>query len=360
MIQRGSGQESLTALRSPVLTGAGACGSLLVLEDGIPIRPVGICNVNELFEVNFEQAAAIEVLRGPGSVLYGSGADARHNQRDPADAAGDAVLASSLEGGPTNIGRGRLPLTHSGEATSSASRCHRDARRRLARPLRLRGAEAERGRGRDQGGRTVAAVARGTNLNQETAGFIQGFDSYRDEAIAKSNPNPEAYRDAEPALDRRVHAQARQRGVVALVRAQLAHGFPAALPDRQAGRGERPGRGGYVDLDAGHVVGELTCGLDPRSPDGLLKTRAARRPTARRRRMRFARRANITTTTWIPKWWRGMPMAAPLASRWKLRRRCGSNTRLRLRQPDDRRQHGRGRRALRRRLSLLAAGRPLG
>ncbi len=74
MIQRGSGQESLTALRSPVLTGAGACGAVLVLEDGIPIRPVGTCNVNELFEVNLEQAAAIEVLRGPGSVLYGSSA----------------------------------------------------------------------------------------------------------------------------------------------------------------------------------------------------------------------------------------------------------------------------------------------
>ena len=47
MIQRGSGQESLTALRSPVLTGAGACGAVLVLEDGIPIRPVGTCNVND-------------------------------------------------------------------------------------------------------------------------------------------------------------------------------------------------------------------------------------------------------------------------------------------------------------------------
>ena len=74
MIQRGSGQESLTALRSPVLTGAGGCGAVLVLEDGIPIRPVGSCNVNELFEVNIEQAAAVEILRGPGSVLYGSSA----------------------------------------------------------------------------------------------------------------------------------------------------------------------------------------------------------------------------------------------------------------------------------------------
>jgi hypothetical protein len=86
MIQRGSGEESLTALRSPVLTGAGACGSVLVLEDGIPIRPVGTCNVNELFEVNLEQAAAIEVLRGTGERALRLERRARHHQRDPADA----------------------------------------------------------------------------------------------------------------------------------------------------------------------------------------------------------------------------------------------------------------------------------
>ena len=49
-ISRGSGQEHLTAIRSPVLTGPGACGSFLLLEDGIPIRPTGFCNVNGLFE----------------------------------------------------------------------------------------------------------------------------------------------------------------------------------------------------------------------------------------------------------------------------------------------------------------------
>ena len=74
MVQRGSGQESLTAIRSPVLTGAGSCGAFLFLENGIPIRPVGFCNVNELFEVNTEQADAIEVLRGTGTALYGSNA----------------------------------------------------------------------------------------------------------------------------------------------------------------------------------------------------------------------------------------------------------------------------------------------
>jgi outer membrane cobalamin receptor len=48
-IQRGSGAESLGAIRSPVLTGAGACGAFLVAEDSLPIRPVGFCNLNEMF-----------------------------------------------------------------------------------------------------------------------------------------------------------------------------------------------------------------------------------------------------------------------------------------------------------------------
>ncbi|HZX25105.1 MAG TPA: hypothetical protein VFF18_16345, partial [Woeseiaceae bacterium] len=34
-ISRGSGQEHLTAIRSPVLTGAGSCGAFLFLEDGL-------------------------------------------------------------------------------------------------------------------------------------------------------------------------------------------------------------------------------------------------------------------------------------------------------------------------------------
>src|SRR6056297_1795673 len=64
-ITRGSGQEHLSAVRSPLLTGAGGCGALLILEDGIPIRPPGFCNVNNLFEVNLLQADGLRVLRGP-------------------------------------------------------------------------------------------------------------------------------------------------------------------------------------------------------------------------------------------------------------------------------------------------------
>jgi iron complex outermembrane receptor protein len=41
--------------------------------------------------------------------------------------------------------------------------------------------------------------AAGSVLNQETAGFIQGYNSYEDPDIARSNPNPEAFRDASSA-----------------------------------------------------------------------------------------------------------------------------------------------------------------
>ena len=73
-ISRGSGQEHLTAIRSPVLTGPGACGSFLLLEDGIPIRPTGFCNVNGLFETFFEIASGVETITGPASARYGANA----------------------------------------------------------------------------------------------------------------------------------------------------------------------------------------------------------------------------------------------------------------------------------------------
>ncbi|HKR35750.1 MAG TPA: TonB-dependent receptor [Steroidobacteraceae bacterium] len=196
MIQRNSGEESLTAIRSPVLTGPGSCGVFLFLENSIPIRPTGFCNVNELFEVNSEQAQSIEVLRGPAGVVYGSGA--MHGavnviQAPPADLPSQSL---SLEGGPDEFYRGRLTLAHQGEATDvggTVIATHdggwRDHSGLEEQKLNL-GLSHRLGEG------TLGVQLAGTNLNQETAGFIQGFDSYRDENIAKSNANPEAYRDA--------------------------------------------------------------------------------------------------------------------------------------------------------------------
>ena len=68
-VNRGSGQEHLTAIRSAVLTGSGACGEFSFMQDGIPLRPQGFCNINNLFELNFEQASALEVWRGPASAV---------------------------------------------------------------------------------------------------------------------------------------------------------------------------------------------------------------------------------------------------------------------------------------------------
>lgn len=196
MIQRGSGQESLTALRSPVLTGAGACGAVLVLEDGIPIRPVGSCNVNELFEVNVEQAAALEVLRGPGSALYGSSAVHGILNVIPPLPAELPAIGVGLEGGSDDYYRLRLAAatqTVTGglgvalHATDDAG--WRDDSGFSEQKLSgvWAGAAAD-------GQLTLRLSA--THLDQETAGFIVGTDSYRDRAIARSNQNPEAYRAA--------------------------------------------------------------------------------------------------------------------------------------------------------------------
>ena len=66
-ISRGNGQEHLTAIRSPVLTGAGGCGAFLMSQDGISVHASGFCNVNELLESHSEVAERIEVVKGPGS-----------------------------------------------------------------------------------------------------------------------------------------------------------------------------------------------------------------------------------------------------------------------------------------------------
>jgi iron complex outermembrane recepter protein len=46
----------------------------LFMEDGIPLRPTGLFNPNALIDVNMAAIDRIEVLRGPGSAMYGSNA----------------------------------------------------------------------------------------------------------------------------------------------------------------------------------------------------------------------------------------------------------------------------------------------
>lgn len=65
-----SGEGHQTMIRHPITTGS----VYLYLEDGVPTRSPGFFNHNALFEINVPQAGGIEIIKGPGSALYGSDA----------------------------------------------------------------------------------------------------------------------------------------------------------------------------------------------------------------------------------------------------------------------------------------------
>ncbi|MFN3235751.1 MAG: TonB-dependent receptor [Pseudomonadales bacterium] len=190
-ISRGNGQENLTAIRSPVLTGAGGCGAFLTAEDGIPLRASGFCNVNELFDANSEQAARIEVLKGPGSVWYGS--NAMHGMLNIITPMPDGKQHVSLEGGPHDYYRSRLRTSGqnwniNASLTSDGGYKHDSGFDQQKINMKLLGEIA---------GFSAVAALSATNLNQETAGFVQGNEVYEDRAAGRQNPNPEAYRDSQ-------------------------------------------------------------------------------------------------------------------------------------------------------------------
>ncbi len=195
-ISRGNGQESLVALRSPVLTGAGSCGAFYTAGDGISLRAPGFCNVNQLFDANAEQAGRIEVIKGPATALYGS--NALQGVINILSAAPAATLDHRLaiEAGPHAYYRAkyRYSDTHgqhgiSLRANISSDGGYKDDSGYDQQKLTLRHDYS----GQQWNIRTVLDLA---NLEQDTAGFITGYKAYQDSAIKKSNPNPEAYRDA--------------------------------------------------------------------------------------------------------------------------------------------------------------------
>lgn len=194
---QGNGQEYLPSIRSAVLTGAGACGEFLTAQDYIPLRAAGFCNVNELFEANTETAERIEVIRGPSNALYGS--NAMHGvvnvllPRSPLT----REYQVGVEAGPNDYGRiklltgntsgshgyvANLVATHDGGFRNDAY--YHQQKMQLRHDY-------------DNADYRVATTFTASNLNQETAGYITGFEAYKDDDLIKSNPEPEAYRDAQ-------------------------------------------------------------------------------------------------------------------------------------------------------------------
>ena len=190
-ISRGSGQEHLTAMRSPVLTGPGACGSFLILEDGIPVRPAGFCNVNGLFETAFEISGGIEAITGPASSRYG--ANAMHGvinviSRPITD--GNSISTNLGPNGYRNI---KAKLGNQSNWSLNAFGASNDGFREFSgydqQKLNFRSSFQLKS--------WVASLNMTlTNLNQETAGYITGLNSYKESNLNRKNLNPEAFRDA--------------------------------------------------------------------------------------------------------------------------------------------------------------------
>ena len=198
VFNRNNGQESFIGIRSPILTGAGSCGSVQVAQDGIPVRGAGFCNVNQLFDANSEQAGSIEVIRGPGSVLFG--VNALHgavNVISPtlSDERGGAI---SLDAGPHDYGRLNINYGTGGNDHSFGVFAN----------IASDGGYKEQS-GFDQTKINVAhsytgsnvqitTVLAATDLDQETAGYLSaGFEAYKIDALKKTNSNPEAFRNVE-------------------------------------------------------------------------------------------------------------------------------------------------------------------
>ena len=138
----------------------------------MPIRPAGFCNVNNLFEVNAEQSAGIDVWRGPASAALGGNAlHGAINVLTP----NPAESSVSLEGGSHGYaqlrgafvaadGNHRMGLS----ANGSHSNGYRDDTRFGQQKLSVIHMT-------NIGAWGVRNTLNATNLNQETGGFVRGY-----------------------------------------------------------------------------------------------------------------------------------------------------------------------------------------
>ncbi|WP_137165882.1 TonB-dependent receptor [Salinimonas lutimaris] len=194
-VQRGNGQEYLPALRSPVLTGSGACGGILAAEDNIPLRAAGFCNINELFEAHSEMAQRIEVLKGPASVLYGSNAIHGVINVITPDTTRDVHMLGYDYG---SYGYNRVKLRQGKDFGNSGIGINAS----ITRDTGYRdeeGVDQEKVNLRHRYNGDDVDITTGltyTHLDQETAGYISGFESYKNEALAQTNEDPGAFREA--------------------------------------------------------------------------------------------------------------------------------------------------------------------
>jgi len=272
-LHRGSGQEHLTAIRSPILTGGAGAGSFLFLENGVPVRAAGFANVNGLLEAQTALADNFEVVRGPGGAFYG--ANAIHGvinvQTPTPKQTGYQGTVSVSE----RIQQANASLTHVADGKGfyagialQNDQGFRDDSGADKQQLTLRHVD-ETGRwNRD-------VIFSFTNLNQETAGFLIGEDAFADETLATTNPNPNAFRDVRSARLQSNFSRTSQTGTLTITpyarwtdMTFRQHFLPSQAIERNshwsvgaqsAWHGKLAGTGTYaLGLDAEYTQGFLT------------------------------------------------------------------------------------------------------
>jgi outer membrane receptor protein involved in Fe transport len=182
-----SGEGLSMAIRQPITTKP----MYLYLEDGVPTRSTGFFNHNALYEVNLPQSGGLEVLKGPGTAMYGSDAIGGVVNVLTRPAPVTPTLDATVEGG--QFGYARLLAT--GGFTSGANGVRADVN-----VTRSDGWRDEGGFTRQSGtirwdgafaGFTTKTVLAGSNIDQsEAASLTQAQFDTRQE----TNPSPIAYR----------------------------------------------------------------------------------------------------------------------------------------------------------------------
>ena len=272
-IQPGSGEEPTTAIRSPVLDGGAGQGAVLYLEDGVPLRSAGFGNVNGLYEADIEQAGSVEVVRGPGSALYGS--NAVHGLVNIIPRAPSAELSGNLDvtGGEFGLWQqmGSVSDTIGGNGLRiSAENDHDSGWRDDTRADEQKMVARDVWAGASD---TVTTTISGQRLNQQTGAYLQGHDAYLTYSLAKTNPVPDAYRKADS-----IRAQLRwqhdfgdglQLSVTPFTRYTemnfLMHFVPSLAIQSNAHYSFGAETALYKDFDGGHL---LILGLDTEYTDG--------------------------------------------------------------------------------------------
>ncbi len=293
-LQRGSGIEMTIALRSPVLTGPGAGGAFLFMEDGIPLRAASFGNNQGLSEAHFEQAGGIEVIRGPGSALYGS--NAVHGLFNVLTRSPSAGLERKVD---LTVGSDDLYKVKGTVSDTVGAHAYRFS----FSGVDDGGWRDDSGLGQQkatlrhdyfaENGDSFKTVFSAFNVNQETAGFIRGAEDaddggadeslasseqhlYEDTALMKTNTDADAYRDWwSVRLSTRWDHEMDNGNTLSItpyLRSTEMNFRQHYLPSRAIEENGHDSVGVqtafYIDLDGGH---NIIAGIDAEYTDGHLK-----------------------------------------------------------------------------------------